>query len=143
MQIHELRRTTKHKSRKRVGRGGKRGTFSGRGTKGQKARSGHRIRPEIRDVIKKLPKKRGYAVPSLGVKVSVVNVGDLENAFNASDVITPKALIDKGLMEARGGHIPAVKILGAGDVSKKFTVKGCRVSESAMTKIKKAGGNVE
>ncbi|HVY35840.1 MAG TPA: uL15 family ribosomal protein, partial [Candidatus Paceibacterota bacterium] len=51
--------STKNKKKKTVGRGSKRGKTSGRGTKGQKARAGHRIRPHIRDIIKKLPKLRG------------------------------------------------------------------------------------
>ena len=59
MQIHELRQKTKSRAKTRVGRGGKRGTFSGRGTKGQKARAGRRIRPAERDLIQRLPKLRG------------------------------------------------------------------------------------
>ena len=59
MQIHNVKRTTKLKTQTQVGRGGKRGKTSGRGTKGQKARSGHKIRPAFRDIIKKIPKLRG------------------------------------------------------------------------------------
>ncbi|MBI4136288.1 MAG: hypothetical protein HY481_01940 [Candidatus Vogelbacteria bacterium] len=58
--MHQLKRQHPRQRKKIVGRGGKRGTTAGRGTKGQKARAGHRIRPAIRDVIKKLPKRRGY-----------------------------------------------------------------------------------
>lgn len=57
MQIHQIKPKIRKEPKKRVGRGGKRGTYSGRGSKGQKARAGHRIRPYLRDVIKKLPKK--------------------------------------------------------------------------------------
>ena len=60
MQLHEIKPTHKLKTKKRVGRGGKKGTYSGRGVKGQKSRAGAKIRPEIRDLIKKMPKKRGY-----------------------------------------------------------------------------------
>ena len=52
MQLHTLKRKTKNKTKKRVGRGGKRGTYSGKGLKGQKSRAGKKIRPEIRDIIK-------------------------------------------------------------------------------------------
>ena len=58
MQIHQIIPKTKSKKGKYIGRGGKRGTYSGRGIKGQKARAGRKMRPEIRDMIKKLPKKR-------------------------------------------------------------------------------------
>jgi len=59
MQLHELQPTFPNKDRKRIGRGGKRGTTSGRGQKGQSSRAGHRIRPAERDFIQRLPKLRG------------------------------------------------------------------------------------
>ncbi|MDD5552006.1 MAG: hypothetical protein PHI88_02520 [Candidatus Pacebacteria bacterium] len=60
MQLHEIRPIHKLKQKKRVGRGGKKGTYCGRGVKGQKARAGAKIRPELRDLVKKIPKLRGY-----------------------------------------------------------------------------------
>jgi large subunit ribosomal protein L15 len=60
MQIHDIKPDNKIKSKKRIGRGGKKGTYSGKGVKGQKSRAGAKIRPEIRDFIKKIPKLRGY-----------------------------------------------------------------------------------
>jgi len=60
MQLHQIQPLNKRKSKRRVGRGGKRGTYCGRGMKGQKARTGAKVRPEIRDLIKKIPKIRGY-----------------------------------------------------------------------------------
>ena len=59
MQFHNLKSKTKRKSKRQVGRGGKRGKTSGRGTKGQNARAGHKKRPELRDFIKRIPKLRG------------------------------------------------------------------------------------
>ena len=59
MQLHEVTPIHKNKSKKRIGRGGKRGTYSGRGMKGQKSRSGHKIRPAIRDLMQRTPKLRG------------------------------------------------------------------------------------
>jgi len=60
MQLHQVKPSHKTKTKKRVGRGGKKGTYSGRGIKGQKARAGAKLKPAIRDLIKKIPKLRGY-----------------------------------------------------------------------------------
>ena len=148
MQIHNITRVHPNKESRRVGRGGVHGKTSGRGTKGQKARAGHRIRPEIRDIIKKLPKKRGYGknrarsvVPS-NLRDLVLNVGILEKRIDAGEV-TIAVLLEKGLIKAQKGKSPAVKILGSGDLTKKFAVKGLVVSEGAKAKIIKAGGSVE
>ena len=65
MQIHNLKRKTPNKKVMLVGRGGKRGKSSGRGGKGQTARAGNKRRPELRDIIKKLPKNRGYQFKSI------------------------------------------------------------------------------
>jgi len=71
MQLHQLKPKNKSKKVKRIGRGGKRGTYSGKGIKGQRCRAGAKIRPEIRDMIKKIPKKRGYNA-SRGKKTKVL-----------------------------------------------------------------------
>lgn len=65
MQIHNLKRTHKNKKDRLVGRGGKHAKTSGRGGKGQTARAGNKRRPELRDIIKKLPKNRGYKFKSI------------------------------------------------------------------------------
>ena len=65
MQLHTLKSKTKRKRSAQVGRGGTRGKTSGRGTKGQNARSGHKKRPEIRDTIKRIPKLRGRGISAL------------------------------------------------------------------------------
>src|SRR5512145_1013549 len=88
MQIQDLKSRTKRPQSARVGRGGKRGKTSGRGTKGQKARAGHKIRPEIRDLIKKLPKLRGYRFASVALPAKEVNLKTLEKNFAAGTVIT-------------------------------------------------------
>ncbi len=64
MQLHQIQTGTRKKEKKRVGRGGKRGTYCGRGIKGQRARAGAKIRPALRDLIKKIPKIRGYRFKS-------------------------------------------------------------------------------
>jgi large subunit ribosomal protein L15 len=148
MQIHNITRAHPNKEARRFGRGGKRGKNSGHGNKGQSSRAGHRIRPEIRDMIKKLPKKRGYGknrarsvVPD-NLKPVILNVGLLEKLLPAGEV-NHAVLLEQGLMKTQKGKIPAVKILGTGEVAKKFVVKGLAVSESAKAKIEKAGGKVE
>ena len=144
MQLHQLQRKTPNRGGKRVGRGrasGK-GKTAGRGTKGQKARAGHRIRPDIRETLKKLPKRRGYGAPRIAVPAAVVNVGTLEKFFAAGDAVTPKILVERALVRARKGTVPAVKILGDGELSKKLAVSDCGVSAAAKEKIEKAGGTI-
>lgn len=149
MQLHELKPTTKTKSAKRIGRGGKRGKTSGRGHKGQKARAGNSTRPELREHIKKLPKLRGHGVNRAKtvnaerVRPVVVNVAALEAGMEAGATVTPKTLVAAGIVETVRKKAPAVKILGNGDLAKKFNVEGCQVSASAKTKIEAAGGTVK
>jgi large subunit ribosomal protein L15 len=146
MQLHELKRKTPQKAQKRVGRGGVRGKTSGRGTKGQNARAGHKKRPDIRETLKKLPKMRGRGVGglmSIQAKPLVVNLSSLEVAFAAGDVITPKLLLERGLIRTRkGATMPTVKVLGGGEITKKLTFSGLVVSGSAKEKIEKAGGSI-
>ena len=84
MQLHQLQGRKPTDKKTRVGRGGKRGTYSGRGVKGQRSRAGARIRPEIRDFIKKLPKMRGYAFPGTQPGTGIVSVALLEKHFETS-----------------------------------------------------------
>lgn len=142
MQLNQLARTHGNEKAKRVGRGGKRGKTSGRGTKGQKARAGHRMRPELRDIIKKVPKNRGYAFTSHQVKPIPVNLAALETAFAAGESVNPETLLAKALVEKRGGKIPAIKILAMGTLTKSLTVSGVTLSGSAKEKITAAGGSV-
>jgi large subunit ribosomal protein L15 len=145
MQLHELKRATPNKTPKRVGRGGGRGKTSGRGTKGQKARAGHSIRPDIREQLKKLPKRRGRGIQgllSIQVKPEIVNLTALNAAFAAGDTITPSVLLERGLVRTTRKITPSVKILGDGELTKKLIVVGCTVSASAKTKIESAGGSV-
>lgn len=131
----------------RVGRGGKRGKTSGRGTKGQKARAGHKMRPEMRDLIKKLPKRRGFGknrsrTVRPQVIYSPVNLAALEKAFEAGDSVTPLTLRQKGLVGTRGGYVLPVKILGTGTLTKKLVLVDCFTSATAKAAIEKAGGSV-
>jgi large subunit ribosomal protein L15 len=148
MQTHEIKRSTKLKTKKRVGRGGLRGKTSGRGHKGQKARAGGTPRPVMRDIIKKLPKKRGHGinraktVNSGRPVVETVTVAALEAAFEKGAVIRPKTLAEKGLVRTRAGRTPIVKILGQGEITKALVCYDCVVSASAQEKIEKAGGKI-
>ena len=128
-----------------VARGGKRGKTSGRGGKGQSARAGNKRRPEWRDIIKKLPKLRGRGVNQnkpVTERAFVVNLAAIEGAFSANEAITPTILVEKGLVSTWSGNIPAVKILGDGEVTKALKISGCAISESAKAKVEKAGGTV-
>jgi ribosomal protein L15 len=86
MQIHNLKRLHKNKRDRLVGRGGKHAKTSGRGGKGQTARAGNKRRPELRDIIKKLPKNRGYSFKSIqkAYKLPIdktLPVGDKKESF--------------------------------------------------------------
>lgn len=132
MQLHELKPTKFNRDKKtRIGRGGKRGTYSGRGQKGQKSRSGHRIRPAERDFIQRLPKLRGSGnrIFSVMQKAPVINVGDLEKLLNNTD-------------KANVNTLGKVKILSSGMVARPFIVKGLKLSKSARKKIESAGGKI-
>lgn len=146
MQIHNIVPRTKPKKSAQIGRGGKRGKTSGRGTKGQKARSGRKIRPEMRDIIKKLPKLRGRgksALTSIQIKPFVVNVGDLNEAFNAGEMVSPAILVEKGIVRSSKSKNAKVKILGGGDISKKLIFSDMTFSAEAKAKIEKSGGTIE
>ncbi|MCE9517499.1 50S ribosomal protein L15 [Candidatus Nomurabacteria bacterium] len=142
MELHTLKREHPNKKPRQVGRGGTRGKTSGRGGKGQTARAGNKRRPQMRDIIKKLPKLRGYRFNSPSKKSSVVNVGAL-NVFEAGASITPSTLFEKNLVRRIGGVMPSVKILGNGDITIKVEISGCEVSKIAREKIEKAGGTVK
>ncbi|MEK7192171.1 MAG: 50S ribosomal protein L15 [Patescibacteria group bacterium] len=132
MQLHNLQRRHPLAEKKpRVGRGGKRGSTSGRGQKGQKSRSGHRIRPAERDLLQRLPKLRGFNNKPLSKKMDVINVGDLAAKFKSGSVIGSELL---------GRN---VKVLGNGDLKMPITLRGVKVSKSAKEKIEAAGGKVE
>lgn len=142
MQLHQLTPKYKTKKRKRVGRGGKRGTYSGKGQKGQKSRSGRKLQPVVREIIKRYPKLKGYKRKIFRKEISSINVGTLEKAFESSQEVSPAILIEKGLIQKTKGKIPRVKILGNGKLTKSLLVKNCLVSKSAKEAIEKAGGKI-
>jgi len=145
MQLHELQPKHKSKKSKRIGRGGKRGTYSGRGMKGQKSRAGGRFKPIIRELIKRYPKLKGYRrkfkIQSSNFKI--INLAILEKKFIAGDKINPEILLEKKIISKIKGRIPKVKILGRGEIIKALNFENCQISKSAKEKIEKAGGIIK
>jgi len=133
------------KRRKRVGRGpgSGHGKTSGKGHKGQRARSGGGKAGGFEGgqmpLYRRLP-KRGFRPYGGKREYAVVNLKAL-GGFGASAVVDPNALVQAGLV--KGGHRDAVKLLGTGEVAHALTVKVHAVSQSARTKIEEKGGRVE
>lgn len=130
MQLHQLKPTRKLKTARRVGRGGKRGTFSGRGSKGQKSRAGTRIRPGFRGgdnpVWKLFPKRRGAAKKTdikhtrfqLAARKSIaISLTMLEKNYQSGETVSRETLIEKGLMRTTK---KGIKILASGKLTKKL-----------------------
>ena len=143
MQIHELRPKHKSKGRKRVGRGGKKGTYSGKGNKGQSSRAGRKMVPIIRELIKRYPKLKGYRSFVLEDTTAVVNLDILNKNTKDKDIINPENLVKSGIINAVKGKVPEVKILGNGKLDKKLVIENCKVSIPAKEAIEKAGGAVK
>lgn len=145
MQLHEIHPIHKPKKKRRVGRGGKRGLYCGRGIKGQKARTSHHFKPVIRGFIKRYPKLRGYRFKSKTPKsqIAILNLETLEKKFDSEEKVTPQILLEKNLIRRIKGRIPQVKILGEGKLAKKLIIEGCKVSKSAKDKIEKVGGIIK
>jgi large subunit ribosomal protein L15 len=142
MQLHTIKPFHRGKRSRRIGRGGKRGTYSGRGIKGQRARAGAKIRPAIRDFIKETPKLRGQEFPALPnkPKATPLNLDDIKKKFPQGGMISRKTLHAAGLLKS--AKTP-VKLLGKGEAPPKLLLRGIPVSQSARKKIEGAGGTIE
>ncbi|MBU1046749.1 50S ribosomal protein L15 [Patescibacteria group bacterium] len=143
MQLNNLKRKNPNKTTVKIGRGGKRGKTSGRGHKGQNARAGTSKRPDVRDLIKRLPKKRGYQFKSFQERPVLVNLAALELNFTNGEDVTPKILVEKLVVKKKENKVPSVKILGNGDLTIKLNVSDCSFSQSAKEKIEKNGGKIK
>ncbi|MBI3631071.1 MAG: uL15 family ribosomal protein [Candidatus Sungbacteria bacterium] len=130
MQLHHVTRSHPQRKARRIGRGGKRGTYSGRGIKGLGARAGGKFRPEERDILKKIPKLRGYKFKSRRQKPAVVNIADLMRRFPDGALVSPETLLRMGLMRRTKGRVGRVKILGNGTLKKKFVFRDVSFSRS-------------
>jgi large subunit ribosomal protein L15 len=132
------------KRKKRIGNGpaSGHGKTCCKGHKGQKARAGVGIRPGFEGgqmpLFRRLPKK-GFSNAQFKTVFEVVNVGQLEKAFEDGATVNEDALREKGLVNR---SCDAIKILGTGELSIKLTIEGAKVSASAKEKIEKAGGTV-
>ena len=146
MRLHDIKPNpgAKHR-RKRLGSGESSGLGKtcGRGHKGQKSRSGGGPRSTFEGgqmpLYRRLP-KRGFNNKRFKKIYAVVNVGLLEDSFDEGALINDQSLREQGIVK---GKYDGIKILGAGEVSKKFKLSVNKVSDSAKEKIEKAGGSIE
>jgi len=146
MQLHDLFPAPgSRKNRKRVGRGNAsgHGTTAGRGDKGQNSRSGGGKGPGFEGgqnpIQMRMPKLGGFKNRNR-VEYAIVNVGRLEDLYDAGQVVDIDSLFDKGVTKSKA--VP-VKVLGDGEITKSLTVKVDRVSAPARAKIEAAGGTVD
>ena len=145
MKLHELKPNDgATKAKKRLGRGTSSGTgkTSGKGHKGQNARSGGGVRPGFEGgqlpLFRRLP-KRGFSNAMFKKEYATINVSDL-NKFEDGAVVTPELLKEMGLLKKQ---LAGVKVLGNGNLDKKITVKANNFSKSAVEKIENKGGKAE
>ena len=145
MKLHELRHSVGAvKARKVLGRGTSSGTgkTSGKGHKGQNARSGGGVRPGFEGgqlpLYRRLP-KRGFSNADFKIRYAVINVSDL-NLFEEGSTITPELLKELGIIKQQ---LDGLKILGNGSIDKKLTVRAHKFSDKAKKAIETAGGKAE
>ena len=145
MKLHELRPSEgAFKTSKRLGRGtgSGLGKTSGKGHKGQNARSGGGVRPGFEGgqlpLFRRLP-KRGFSNAMFKVEYATINVSDLEK-FEDGAVVTPELLKEMGILKKQ---LAGVKVLGNGELTKKITVKANKFTATAVEKIKALGGTPE
>ncbi len=143
MQIHELRTNRTRKTR--CGRGGKRGKTCGRGTKGQKARSGGNVDPLFEggrsSLVQRMKKKRGFS--SRKPKMRAVSLSTLDKVFADGEIVSLDSLVErKVIRKSQRGN--GVKITNVGKITKKIKVsKDVALSAAAFEAVKKVGGTVE
>lgn len=143
MKLHALKPAKGAKtSTRRIGRGpgSGRGKTAGKGTKGQKARTGGRNKLRLlgmKMIIRRIPKLRGFA--SHHPKDETVTLRELAKAFPQGGAVTASELAKRGLIS---GDKASVKIIGNGE-ARKWTIKGCKVSAGAKGAIEKAGGTIQ
>jgi len=146
MKLHELSPAKgSNKDVKRLGRGraSGHGKTSGKGHKGQWARSGGGVKPGFEGgqmkIAMRIP-KRGFNNKEFATEYAIVNIRDLEKRFDTGAVIDCDAIMANGLIKK---PLAGIKILGTGELTKAFTVKAAKFSETAKTKIENAGGKAE
>jgi len=146
MKLHS-RTSIRPKRLQRIGRSGKRGSYSGRGVKGQRSRSGHRIRPAERDIILKIPKMRGFRNKEKADAPVVFNLSTLSSTLKthakAGAALEVTYALLKTVKLLKKDYKRPVKILGTGEIAFPIAISGFEVSASAKAKIEKAGGSVK
>ncbi|MDA1337235.1 MAG: uL15 family ribosomal protein [bacterium] len=142
MQLHEIKPKTKRASKKRIGRGGKRGTYSGRGMKGQKSRAGGKVAPVVREVLKRYPKLKGYRGVKRQRKPQTVTLQMIVKKFSKDELISPASLFEKELIFQKRGVPPVVKIVGIAILESPLSVQGCLLTAGAKKSIEESGGSI-
>ena len=145
MELGNVKSPVKKVNRTRVGRGvgSGLGKTSGRGHKGQKARSGGGVRRGFEGgqtpLYRRLP-KRGFNNKRFETKYACINLSDLNTYFNDGDIVTPEILKERGIIKKQ---LSGIKVLANGKLEKKITVKANRFSTKAVSAIETAGGKTE
>jgi large subunit ribosomal protein L15 len=145
MQIHTLK-LKKRKKKKSVGRGGKKGTYSGRGNKGQKARSGVSIDPLFEggrsSLVDRMKKIRGFK--SIKAKALTLDIVKLGNKFKDNDLVNRETLIKKGFFDKMEIQGKRIKILGNSSIKIKLKIgQDILISAAAQKAIETAGGEIQ
>ncbi|OGN08350.1 MAG: hypothetical protein A2750_00880 [Candidatus Yanofskybacteria bacterium RIFCSPHIGHO2_01_FULL_45_42] len=157
MQLHQLQPNTSRRRTKYIGRGGKRGTTSGKGTKGQQSRAGTGIKPGFRGgdnrIWQQFPKQRGASSKPGNArphhkhrfyqlrhdKMPILNLADF-NRFTDGEVVTPALVFRQGLVN---NIDDGVKVLADGKLGKKLVFEGFEFSDSAKEKVVKSGSTIK
>ncbi|PIR66642.1 MAG: 50S ribosomal protein L15 [Parcubacteria group bacterium CG10_big_fil_rev_8_21_14_0_10_36_14] len=142
IKLHNLSPNTLRKKKKRIGRGNAsgHGSYSTRGIKGQKSRSGVsglKLKG-MKHIVLATPKLRGFK--SVHFKPHTITLSQLDKFFNDGEMVTPKVLLSKKMIDSK---TEKVKIVSSGELTKKLTIKDCKISAGAVKKIEKAGGKIE
>jgi large subunit ribosomal protein L15 len=141
MQIHNLHPKIKKNKAARIGRGGKRGTYSGKGGKGQTAHGGRKIPSELKEQILRLPKLRGSTNQTQKVEVFEIQLKTLIQKCPDNFKVSLESLRKMKLLPKR---VTKFKIIGKVlTLDKKLFLKDCKTTEAAKALIEKAGGKVE
>ncbi len=145
MKLHELEKNIGAKQKRKIvgrGPGSGLGKTSGKGHKGQNARSGGGVRPVFEGgqlpLYRRLP-KRGFSNYDFKTKYAVINVSDL-NMFEDGTVVTPALLKEIGFVKKQ---YDGIKVLGEGTLTKKLTIQANKFSKTAIEKIEESGSKIE
>lgn len=143
MQLSQIKSKHSHPNKKRIGRGGQKGTYAGRGVKGQKSRSGSKAEPIIRPLIKRYHKLKGIGFHPSHQKTTIVDLGELVKKFKEGETVNPLILKEKGLISPQPGKKMRIKVLFSDWQPKKLIFENCQFSKTAQKEVEKIGGQVK